>query len=650
MVGVVLFNSGLAAFLFALLLPLPFLLSPDKRVRYLSLWLHLLASALFLCLSLVILTTNQPVTMAAWQIIPQAGFSFIIDRLAAFFVFIISTVSLCAGIYSLRYEHGESDSGKGLLASMMSLFVLSMLLVVVSSNTFSLLFFWETMSLSSFFMVMFDYKQQLTQKSGIFYFIMTQMSTLFLLFAFLLMYNLTGSFDIRPLSPAYGGSPTMKAILFLCLFTGFGIKAGVMPFHKWLPYAHSASPSNISALMSGVMIKVAIYGILRFVLFTLTPELWWGIVILLFGAVSALLGVVYALKEHDLKKLLAYHSIENIGIILLGIGLSIIFNRYNLPQLAALALAGGIFHTLNHALFKSLLFLTAGSVVHATETRNIEEMGGLVKRMPATGMLFLIGAVSISALPPFNGFVSELMIFQALFQSYRIGDPFVEILLFVVLSMFALTSALAAACFVKAFGAVFLALPRSKEAEKAREAPAAMLIGPAILALLCVLLGIFSFQIFSVAGYNLPVPDLLPVGILMVVFLGLTLLAVALLSRGKPRISETWGCGLISQNSRMEYTASGFSEPILTIFRPIYRTSKIVRRSFSDRAEAIFRGGFAEIKTFNLFEERIYQPVAGLVQRLSAKIANLQDVDLDTHILYAFVTIIVLLVLAWWVL
>src|ERR1035437_8514059 len=178
-----------------------------------------------------------------------------------------------------------------------------------------------------------------------------------------------------------------------------------MPFHKWLPYAHSASPSNISALMSGVMIKVAIYGMLRFILFTLHPELWWGIVVLVFGSVSALLGVIYAMKEHDLKKLLAYCSIENIGVILLGVGLYIIFQGYNLPELALLALAGALFHTLNHALFKGLLFLTAGSVVHATETRNIEEMGGLVKRMPVTGVLFLIGAVSMSALPPFNGFV-----------------------------------------------------------------------------------------------------------------------------------------------------------------------------------------------------------------------------------------------------
>ncbi len=628
-------------------MPLLLIRRSNPQVRHFSLWLHLLACALFLCLSLWVLITNQAFRFRLYEIIPGAGLSFAIDRLAAFFIFLISIGALSAGIYSLRYEHGESEGRKALMTSMMGVFVLSMLLVVTADSTFSLLFFWETMSVSSFFLVMFDHEQKLTQKSGLFYFIMTQLSTVFLLLGFILMYNATGSFDIRPLTGLTSG---LKAVLFLSLFTGFGIKAGVMPFHKWLPYAHSASPSNISALMSGVMIKVAIYGIVRFVLLTLQPELWWGLVVLAFGSISALLGVIYALKEHDLKKLLAYHSIENIGIILLGLGLYIIFTGYNLPDLALLALAGGLFHTLNHALFKSLLFLTAGSVVHVTGTRNIEEMGGLIKKMPGTGILFLIGAVSISALPPFNGFVSELMIFQAFFQSFRIGDPFIEVLLFVALSMFALTSALAAACFVKAFGTVFLAHPRSHEAEEAREVPAAMLIGPGILALLCMVLGIFSYQILSAAGYNLPVPDLLPVGIMMAVFLGLTLAVVALAGTRRSRVTETWGCGLISQNPRMEYTASGFSEPILTIFRPIYRTTKLSQRRFSDAGEAIFRSGLVEIKTFKFFEEKLYAPIAGFVQRLSTKVAGIQDVDLDTHILYAFITIVILLILAWWVL
>lgn len=640
------FVLALTVFVVSLLVPLLSLRNFSSGGRYLSLWLHLLASSLFVCLSLLVLITGQEFHTELYRLVPSVGFAFTIDRLSAFFILIVAIVALSAGIYSLSYQHEASGTRKALLASMTSIFVLSMLLVVAADNTFCLLFFWETMSLSSFFLVMFDYKSGLTQKSGLFYFIMTQLSTVFLIFAFVLMYNTTGSFDIRSMTAPAG----LKSVLFLSLFAGFSIKAGVMPFHKWLPYAHSASPSNISALMSGVMLKVAIYGLVRFALFVLSPELWWGILILIFGATSALLGVIYALKEHDLKKLLAYHSIENIGIILLGAGLYIVFNSYNLPQLAMLALAGGLFHTLNHALFKSLLFLTAGSVVHVTETRNIEEMGGLVKTMPVTAGLFLVGAISISALPPFNGFVSELMIFQSLFESYQIGEPMLEIFLFIVLALFALTSALAAACFVKAFGTVFLARPRSAEAASSHEVHAAMLVGPAILAALCMLLGIFSYRILASAGYDLPIPDLLPIGGLLVLFTGVTLLVIHFSGNRKPRITETWGCGLTSQDCRMEYTASGFSEPILTIFRPIYRTTKLSRRLFSSGDEAIVRGGEVEMKTFKFFEERIYLPLANFIQGISVRVANLQDVDLDTHILYAFVVIVVLLVLAWWVL
>ena len=421
-----------------------------------------------------------------------------------------------------------------------------------------------------------------------------------------------------------------------------------MPFHKWLPYAHSATPSNISALMSGVMIKVAIYGMVRYLLFVLTPDRWWGVVILLFGVFSALLGVIYALKEHDIKKLLAYHSIENIGIILMGLGLYLIFNSYGFSDLALLALAGGLFHTLNHALFKSLLFLSAGSVVDETGTRNIEEMGGLIKAMPYTGILFLIGSVSISALPPFNGFVSELMIFQAFLQSFLVDNPLLKVLLFLALSLFALTSALAAACFVKAFGIIFLAGPRSKEAREAHDVSAFMIVGPAMLAGACILLGVFSFQLFGWLGFHLPIPNLMVIGLSLLVVLFLVWLLMKLVGNKNVRTSETWGCGILSQNSSMEYTASGFSEPILTIFRPIYRTKKSVERTYNDGSRSIFKNGTAAVHTFKLFEERIYLPIAHFVQKASDVVSNLHDVDLDTYILYSFAAVVVLILAAGW--
>jgi len=642
----ILFLSGIVIFLAVTLVTLALVLKAGRVIRQAAIWLTLLGSLLFMGLALDIIATNQPFRTVLYRI-ASLQFSFVIDDLAAFFILIISLVSSCVSVYSLRYiDHGGTEASKNFHVSMMAAFMLSMLLLVAGENSFVFIFFWETMSLTSFFLVMSEWDNKETRKSGLFYFAMTQMSTIFLLFGFLGIYRITGSFDIRPLT---GASPAINTVLFLSLFTGFSIKAGVMPFHKWLPYAHSASPSNISALMSGVMIKVAIYGMVRYILLGLNPSLWWGIMILVFGTFSALLGVIYVLKEHDIKKLLAYCSIENIGVILIGIGLSIIFQSHSLPELALLSLVASLFHTLNHALFKSLLFLTAGAVVNATGTRNIEKMGGLIKTMPYTGILFLIGSVSIAGLPPFNGFVSELMIFQAFLQSFIITSPFMKILLFLGLSLFALTSALAAAAFVKAFGIMFLATPRSDEARKAHEVSPFMLASGSILAVLCAGLGIFSYQIFSVFGYHPPIPDLMVVSLFLLAMLGFVWLVLLLVTTGKTRTSETWGCGITSQNSRMEYTATGFSEPILTIFRPIYRTNRKVTRTFSGAAHAIFKSGNAEILTFKFFEERLYLPVARFAHRLSTLVSNLQDVDLDVYILYSFIAIVILILIIGWI-
>jgi len=641
-----LFICGLCVFLGITLAQMIFAAGGSAVTRRFSLWAMLGANLLFLAFSLIIVLRNTTFSYDLYQLSDTLRFSFSVDRLAAYFMMIISLVSAAVCLYSLGYiEHQGSDTGKNFLVATMSLFILSMLLLVAADNTFCLLFFWETMSLTSFFMVLFEREKADTRKSAMFYFVMTQMSTTFLMFAFIAIYHVTGSFDITAVT---GVSPFLKAVIFLSLFIGFGIKAGVMPFHKWLPYAHSASPSNISALMSGVMIKVAIYGLVRYLVFVLSPDRWWGVMILIFGTFSALLGVIYALKEHDIKKLLAYHSIENIGIILIGIGLYLIFQSYGFTDLAMLALIGSLFHTLNHALFKSLLFLTTGSVVNETGTRNIEKMGGLIKVMPYTGVLFLIGSISIAALPPFNGFVSELMIFQAFLQSSIISNPFLKILLFLGLSLFALTSALAAACFVKAFGIIFLATPRSEEAKKAKEVSWYMIAGPAVIAALCMLLGIFSFQLFSSQGFILPIPNMMFIGLTLVVTLGLVWLLMRMISNRTTRTSETWGCGITSQNSKMEYTASGFSEPILTIFRPIYRTRKNVERTYHDGGKSIFKDGTAEIQTFKLFEERIYLPVAHFVLRLSTYVSNLHDVDLDTYILYSFGAVVILILAIGW--
>ncbi|HEX7482382.1 MAG TPA: proton-conducting transporter membrane subunit [Candidatus Bathyarchaeia archaeon] len=641
----ILFPLGLAAFFLAIILPIASAkLGNSKVPRQASLVSTCVASITILAFSLEIIFSNKNFSFLAYQITSSFQFSLFIDRLAAFFLALVAIVSLAVAIYSVQYvEHTAHQGRKNLIVGLMNIFILSMMLVIASFSMFSFLFFWEIMALSSFLLVMVEFEKKETQKAGMFYFVMTHLSTLFLLFAFLFIYTITGTFDMSQIR----AEPLITSIAFVFIFLGFGIKAGIIPFHKWLPYAHPASPSNISALMSGVMIKVAIYGLVRFILL-LPMQTWWGILILVAGTISAVLGVIYALKEHDIKRLLAYHSIENIGIILIGVGLYVIFSLSGLDAIAFLALAGALFHTINHAIFKSLLFMTSGSIVNATGTRNIEEMGGLIKRMPKTAMLFLIGAVSISALPPFNGFVSELMIFQAFFQSVALNNPFLELILITSLAVFALTSALAAACFVKAFGITFLALPRSHEAKAAKESPKLMIIGPAILAALCVALGVFSLQIFGFLGFSFPLPNMLFIGTILAIFYIFTFAALREVANRRERIAETWGCGFPNQTSKMEYTASGFSEPIVTILKSIFRTQKKSERNYFDNKNVIFKDGKAEIHLMNFFEERLYLPAAELIRKVSLKVNNLQRGDVDLHVAYAFATIVVFLLIIWW--
>ena len=641
-----LFWVGGALCLIATILPLASVSRPSRLVRQAALWLLLAGVGAITAGAIAAISRSFDLYLTLFHITPQLALSFRLDRLASFFEIIIGVVSFCVVIYSMSYiEHYEGGRGKQLFTSLLAFFILTMVLVAASRTTFGFLFFWELMSLSSFFLVMFDLDKPETQKAGIFYFAMTQMGTIFLFAAFLLLYRFTGSFDIS----AAGDIPQWgKGLIFVSLFVGFGTKAGIIPFHKWLPYAHSASPSNVSALMSGVMLKVAIYGLARFILDVFQPDLWWGILLLFFGSISAALGVIYALKEHDIKKLLAYHSIENIGIIVLGLGLYIIFEVNGLDVLASLSLFGALFHTLNHAIFKSLLFMTAGSVSQVTGTRNIEKMGGLVKTMPWTASLFLLGACSISALPPLNGFASEIMLFQAYLGSFSLNRPLLEALLIAGLAVFALTSALAAACFAKAFGIIFLARPRSEAAKNAKEVPFGQLLAPGILGALCIGLGVFSYQIVSMVRPDLPIPNILPVGIILLILTGLSVLLMRL-SKCPVRKTETWGCGIPEQTGRTEYTAGGFSEPIITIFKSIFRTRKIFRREFSDKFNSIPKRSSGEIVTLKFFEERIYVPIARFFMGIANAISNLHNVDMDALILYSFIAVVlVILGVGWW--
>jgi formate hydrogenlyase subunit 3/multisubunit Na+/H+ antiporter MnhD subunit len=365
--------SAIIALIVGTVLPL---LYHSKNARKASFGLSFLSSILLLVFASVILYTGKEPVFPAIRFLPGLDFTLAADRLSAGFILLIAAVVSGVSIYSVEYvEHAKSEAKKDIQAALTNIFILAMLMVVLAGNMVGFLVFWEIMSLSSLMLVLHDYTSEENKKAGLFYFIMTSLSTAFLFMGFISLFNLTGSAEFGQLDYP----PNVLALPFLCLFTGCGIKAGLVPFHKWLPYAHPAAPSSISALMSGVMLKVAIYGFLRFLLSVSTPELWWGILILIAGTLSAVLGVIYAIKESDIKRLLAYSSIENIGIIFTGIGLYLIFKMEGVEDLALLSLAGACFHAFNHALFKSLLFLGAGSVVHATGIRNIEAFGGLIR-------------------------------------------------------------------------------------------------------------------------------------------------------------------------------------------------------------------------------------------------------------------------------
>ncbi|MBI3941978.1 MAG: hydrogenase 4 subunit B, partial [Chloroflexi bacterium] len=467
---------------------------------------------LALILGLIGLGTNLPgsgamLLLSLEGVIPFAPLAFTLDRLSSFFLLLIAVVGIPVSLYSIDYmreyvshpgQAGVHAYNLGFFGAIYQIFILSMILVVLASTTFAFLFLWELMALASYFLVVFEHRNQDTQEAGTVYLIMTHLGFVALFIGFMLLsgpLTATGvSLNFSELRISAMRLPAIQRdIVFLLMFIGFGSKAGMIPLHVWLPLAHPAAPSPVSALMSGVMIKLGIYGLLRITLDLLGggPG-WWGGMILVVGGASALYGILYALVDHHLKRLLAYSSVENAGIILLAIGAALVFGSAGNTALATLALTGALFHILNHGVFKSLLFMAAGAVLQATHTLDMESLGGLIKRMPWTALFFLVGSVSIAALPPFNGFVGEWIILQSLLLSLAVSSQGIHIFLTLGLGALALTGGLAAAAFVKAFGISFLALPRSAQADQALEAPQLMKWAMAINAALCLLLGLLA--------------------------------------------------------------------------------------------------------------------------------------------------------------
>ena len=628
-------------------------------------------------LGMVGLLAPDPLAMSVSSTLPLLTFAVRLDALSSFFLLMISLVGLAASIYAVGYvTEWYGRISIGLLGSLYNAFLLSMTLVVLADNGFFFLIAWELMSLFSYFLVVTEHEKSDVRYAGLFYLIMTHIGTAFIILTFLLLFQGSGSFSFDAFrDPGHPLPDNMRTMAFVLVLIGFGTKAGIVPLHVWLPYAHPAAPSHISALMSGVMIKTATYALLRvyFDFFGGHFPWWWGFVVLVIGAVSALLGVMYALMEHDLKSLLAYHSVENIGIILLGIGAGMIFHSYDLDELAALGLIAGLYHTINHAVFKALLFFGAGSLLYATHTRNMEEYGGLLRRMPWTGGCFLIGAVSIAALPPTNGFVSEWLVFQSLFLSYQMPSLLMKFMLPLAAAMLALTGVLALTCFAKAFGISFLALPRSSHARHAEEVPWPMRVGMGVLSAVCIALGLAPMLVIpfldhvstsligrSIADKMLALDGwaLAPVnvefsslsspvlGFLLVATAALGLALVVCYGGTSPRrYSKTWACGL-NLTSRMEYSATGFVQPIKRVFSTIYQPTVKLETEFLEESRYFAKRRRFEFHIEPLFQTYFYDPLIAFVSGLADRMRIVQAGSLHLYLAYIFVTLVVLLMVA----
>ena len=599
-----------------------------------------------------------PLLELPWSL-PFGSLTMRLDPLSALFALPILVVSALAALYGIGYFSPLPKRGN--LSQYWFNFntlVVSMLVVVTARNGLLFLLAWEIMSLSSFFLVLFEKEDAMVRRAGWTYLIATHIGTAFLLVFFLLLGARSGgTLEFG----AFKGSvllPGTAGVAFLLALVGFGTKAGFMPLHVWLPEAHPAAPSNVSALMSGVMIKTGIYGLVRSLTFLGTPAPWWGWVLLAVGAFSGVLGVLFALAQHDLKRLLAYHSVENIGIIALGLGLGVFGLSCHNPLLIYLGFAGGLFHVVNHALFKSLLFLGAGSVLHSTGTREIDILGGLLKRMPTTGTTFLIGSVAICGLPPLNGFASEFMIYLASLGSLSMKGG-ASTAGFLVIGSLALIGGLAVACFTKAFGVIFLGEPRSEEAEGAHETGKLMGFPLLVLAGFCAILGLTGPLVLKalapviavVAGSGreaLPFPYEGAAALWKITgasLAGALLLALLLFIRSRlmagrnVTAAPTWDCGYIAPTAKMQYTASSFADPITRLFRPLLRT----RKRFTPPSGLFPSSSSFSTETSDLSRDWLFEPMFGSIERFLSRFRRIQHGRLNLYILCILLTLVALL-------
>ncbi len=603
--------------------------------------------------------------------VPFLSLHITIDNLSAFFLLVLSILVCSVSVYSISYvSHYHGKRNVSAFHVLYISFILSMIFVFTAGSAVFFFMAWEIMAVLSYFLVVFESEQEGNERAGLIYIIMTHIGTAFLMIAFMIMFAYTKSFDMNGSSDAIPAAA--KNLMFVFFLIGFGVKAGVVPVHIWLPYAHPAAPSNVSALMSGIMIKTAIYGLIRFVLCYLEIQhAWWGVLILSIGIVSAVLGVAYALMEHNIKRLLAFHSVENIGIILVGLGISFVAFFRGDEFLGGLALAASLLHTLNHTLFKGGLFLGAGSIQYSTHTKDIEKLGGLIKKMPVTAIMVLCFSLAISAIVPFNGFVSEWLTYQSLFSAIIPGQTGVNIVLILSIAALAMSGALAAACFVKLFGISFLGKPRSESSLNAVEAPASMNVGMGILAAFCLVIGLFPMLFlnvidrvvsdisgttvtgelqggFLIAYYPVGISGnfIAPAEILIVsAIIILASAAVIRLVGGKAaeRTYGTWDCGFGELNPRMQYTATGFTKPLRIVLRILYRPGRSLEIEEGDSSYFPASRKYS-VWTEPIFEKYVYGPPLNAVKKLSLKVKlSVQTGSTHAYLVYIFIAVLALM-------
>jgi formate hydrogenlyase subunit 3/multisubunit Na+/H+ antiporter MnhD subunit len=585
-----------------------------------------------------------------------------LDPLSRFFLLLLGLTSAGISIFSSGYFRSGQGAAPGLLCLQYHVFLGAMVMVIMADDAYLFMVAWETMALSSYFLVTTQHRLPEIRHAGFIYLLIAHLGAIGILLCFGTLQGGSWQFTFDAMRHAQL-VPFWSSAAFLLALFGFGAKAGLIPLHVWLPEAHPAAPSPVSALLSGVMLKTAIYGVLRVTFDLLHVQLWWwGLVALGFGLATALYGVIFAAVQTDMKRLLAYSSIENIGILFMGIGLAILFHAFNMPSLAALALAATLYHALNHAFFKSLLFLCTGSVLHATHERSLGRLGGLIHRMPWVAWLALIGTLAMAGLPPLNGFVSEWLMLQAFLFTPDLPQGFINMLLPLGAAALALVAALAAYVMVKFYGIIFLGQPREASLSKAHDCGRRERIGLLWLAAGCVVLGIFPVHVLTLidavnqhllgatlgeqlqqwwllapisperASYS-PVIFLLSI----LALVACTILAVRLFYHGRVRRTDPWACGFPLLTPRMQDTAEGFGQPIRQIFEPFFLMHRELPSPFD--ATPHYRVEIGDHLWYWL-----YTPVQGIVQQTARIVGLVQQGRIAVYLLYSFVTLVGLLV------